>query len=316
MLSTVILFSCGNDDDNTVAPEVLRDYATQYNTDLALIETFLNENYVENPGLSDNEPIKISKIPAGNPGAVVKLKDDLRLRDRPVFMHGITYKLYYLDLRNGEKTKETPTRVDEILVGYDGQYLQAESNPTQFEYVQFPSQYIALDRVVMGWTEVFPYFKPGNTTSVDGQPTVYSDYGAGVIFIPSGLGYYNVLVEIGRGSGKYIPSYVPLMFTFKLYDMKRADHDGDGIKSFNEDLDDDGYFSNDDSDGDFIQNYRDVDDDNDAFLTKNEILIPGSSPAAYYPYNPTSEQPLGVPNCSGDFTTPERIRKYLDRACH
>ena len=48
--------------------------------------------------------------------------------------------------------------------------------------------------------------------------------GAGVMFLPSGLAYFN-------GASGSIPSYSPLIFSFKLYAIKRADQDGDGILS-------------------------------------------------------------------------------------
>jgi hypothetical protein len=49
------------------------------------------------------------------------------------------------------------------------------------------------------------------------------------MFIPSGLGYY------AAGSAS-IPSYSPLVFSFKLFELQRLDQDGDGIPSYLEDL--------------------------------------------------------------------------------
>ncbi|TYB79065.1 DUF6252 family protein [Bizionia myxarmorum] len=48
------------------------------------------------------------------------------------------------------------------------------------------------------------------------------------------------------------------------------DDDGDGILSINEDLDEDGDPTNDNTDGDGFANYLDDDDDNDSLLTVNE----------------------------------------------
>jgi hypothetical protein len=64
------------------------------------------------------------------------------------------------------------------------------------------------------------------------EPLLYN--GAGVMFIPSGLAYYST------GSGS-IPTYVPLIFKFKLFAISRLDQDGDGIPSYLEDLNGDGY---------------------------------------------------------------------------
>jgi hypothetical protein len=55
-----------------------------------------------------------------------------------------------------------------------------------------------------------------------------------------------------------VPSYSPLVFSFKLFELQRLDQDGDGIPSYLEDLDGDGYsrvlatgvLNPDDTDGD------------------------------------------------------------------
>ena len=102
------------------------------------------------------------------------------------------------------------------------------------------------------------------------------------MFLPSGLAYF----QNGPGS---IPSYAPLVFSFKLYEIQRLDTDGDGILNYQEDLDDDDYMYDyrnlinyptfpedkiryaDDTDKDGIPNFLDVDDDGDGYITKLEI---------------------------------------------
>ena len=116
------------------------------------------------------------------------------------------------------------------------------------------------------------------------------------MFLPSGLAYYNAATAT-------IPSYSPLVFSFKLYDLKRADQDGDGVLSIDEDLNHDGDFTNDDTDGDGIQNYLDIDDDGDGALTKNEIKINGVTPTSYDL----------IQDCSGTTTG---TKKHLDKTCH
>jgi hypothetical protein len=85
----------------------------------------------------------------------------------------------------------------------------------------------------------------------------FSNFGSGVMFLPSGLAYYNQIPSA------LIPSYSPLIFSFKLKSQKSRDHDRDGILSKYEvnptianqkpkDYD---------SDGDGIPNYYDIDDD-------------------------------------------------------
>src|SRR5690606_31183066 len=74
-----------------------------------------------------------------------------------------------------------------------------------------------------------------------------------------------------------------LIFKFELLQMFQNDHDGDGIPSYLEDLNEDGEFTvnyenrndpnDDDTDGDYNPDYADLDDDGDGILTKDEIEI-------------------------------------------
>jgi hypothetical protein len=84
------------------------------------------------------------------------------------------------------------------------------------------------------------------------------------MFIPSG--WVIMLPEV--------PSYSPLVFSFKLFELQRLDQDGDGIPSYLEDLDGmviecNWSLNPDDTDGDGIPNFLDVDDDGDGYGTKN-----------------------------------------------
>ena len=87
------------------------------------------------------------------------------------------------------------------------------------------------------------FFAPGNYTQNTNGSIDFSDYGQGLIFIPSGLGYF------GNAQAS-IPAYSPLIFSLNVYTTNQADHDADGILSFNEDVDGDGNPFNDDTDGD------------------------------------------------------------------
>jgi hypothetical protein len=82
--------------------------------------------------------------------------------------------------------------VDGVLASYRGLLEQTiESNvsslsASQFE-VKYPQQ-ISLFSIA-GWSETFPQFKTGSySTREDG--TISYNFGAGIMFIPSGLGYY------------------------------------------------------------------------------------------------------------------------------
>ena len=80
---------------------------------------------------------------------------------------------------------------------------------------------------------------------------VFSNYGQGAIFMPSGLVYF------GNPSGG-IPAYSPIIFKIGLYLVKKTDHDGDGILTADE-FDSDGDGVVDDTDGDGLADYLDSD---------------------------------------------------------
>ena len=73
--------------------------------------------------------------------------------------------------------------------------------------------------------------------------------------------------------------YSPLIFQINLHTLNSTDHDADGILTIDEDLNGDNIFSNDDTDGDSIPNYRDRDDDGDGILTKDEYDQDGDGEA-------------------------------------
>ena len=215
------------------------------------------------------------------------------LESRPVFLHGIEYTIKYLVLREGNGT--APTNTDSVLASYSGSYLKQTTtdnvstvSATSFEEVKNPSGFFSLLSVIRGWSEIFPKFKTGSYSANSNGTISYTDFGAGVMFIPSGLAYFN------SPSGT-IPLYSPLVFGFKLYEISRDDTDGDGVPNKSEDLNNDDYlysFRNtilyptfpedgiryaDDTDKDGIPNYLDTDDDGDGYTTKFEISK-GSDP--------------------------------------
>ena len=327
LVATLSLFSCSKNDSTVVEP--LREYSVQYTTDLATIEEYLKTTYItvtNHAGFTDDQDVTFTKIPSGGTQSSVwsylNSASFPKLLTRDVNLHGIIYKVYYLVLREG--TGEKPTNVDGVLASYRGDYLTqvaattttaASLTATQFEESKYPQSFFSLTNTIVGWSEIFPQFKKGTyTTNVDGTVS-YAGFGAGVMFLPSGLGYY------ASGSGS-IPSYTPLVFSFKLYEIQRLDQDADGIPSYLEDLNADGYvydFRNtisypttpttniDDTDGDGVPNFYDVDDDGDNYTTKLEIK--NTTTGLAYPF-------VSIPDCSGNTTTTTRVKKHLDKNCH
>ncbi len=329
LFCSAIIFSCNKADSADSVP--LRDFEEQRDADNAMIEEFLNTHYLDviNSAGYDDQDVTFTKIPEGGtqPSIMSWLNRDVypKLLFKEVELDDITYKVYYLKLREDYSEGVAPSRVDAVKVAYKGVYLyyDDENNNVlttkQFEYNPYPDNFFVLTSVIRAWTEIVPFFKTGTKTVVEGQPALYSQFGAGVMFVPSGLGYFNQ-AQVN------IPSYSPLIFNFKLYDMTRMDQDGDGILSIYEDINGDGIFK-DDTDGDGVYDYLDPDDDNDGYYTKTEIKRPTTETGGYtiyYPYNGAAEdnpntaydERQGIPDCSGDFTTSTRLRKHLNKNCH
>ncbi|OUD36113.1 FKBP-type peptidyl-prolyl cis-trans isomerase [Flavobacterium sp. FPG59] len=316
LITTVSLFSCSKDEAATLSPP--REFAVQYATDLADIEEYLKTYYIE-----DTNPdvvTKISKIPTGGnqPSIWSYLNSSTfpKLLSRNVLRNGVTYKLYYVVLRAG--TGVSPTSSDAVLTAYRGEYLfrntSAGANTltaTFFEESSNPQTFFNLTSTITGWGQSFPEFKTGTYTSNPDGTVSYSDFGAGILFIPSGLGYY----AQGQNS---IPAYAPLVFGIKLYEINRLDSDNDGIADYLEDLDGDGYMTNysntttyptppaddiryaDDTDKDGIPNFQDTDDDGDGVSTRTEITVNGK----LIPF-------ADIPSCDGNTTNPARIKRHL-----
>jgi hypothetical protein len=315
-----VLFSC--DKNNSDADyELLHDYGVQYAYDLGIIQDYLKTHYIvsitDAAGTPEDQDIKFGLITPENPQQ--SLWDSPMLDSIEVERNSMTYTIYYLKQRMGDPAGKSPSRADNVMVAYDGAYLKYISekdtistdpleltpdNVTKlrtyrFDYSLFPNFYFALDEVIQGWSEVLPLFKSGVLTDGGpGTPATYTNFGAGVMFIPSGLGYYNV-------AGATLPAYAQLMFKFKLYDVRDSDPDGDGIFSNDEDLNHNGIFTDDDTDGDGIYNYRDTDDDGDGHLTRNEIK---NASGELYTFDL-------IPDCSGNNSNPDRIKRYLDFSC-
>lgn len=363
LIATVVSISSCNKDDNNADVTPPKPFAEQYPIDIATIESYLKANYitvVNNPGAENDQDITIAKLDAGHPTSIWDQKE-YSLLSRDVKLHGITYKLYYLILRQG--TGESPCNVDGVFTAYKGEYLSSETvssvttvKSTLFQEVKSPNSILDLYITVRGWKEIFPQLKCGTNKSNSDGTVSYNDFGAAVMFIPSGLGYYNRV----QGS---IPAYSPLVFNVKLYSILRIDGEyaivngqqfstPDGVKSFQEDIDGDGYMwikselqegvtvNPDDTDGDGVPDFLDRDDDGDDYATQGEIKDENGK---YYPYNGASVDDPSTPNINEtygiprkfslkypnlpqsdtnpreskpeDFTDSNRLRRYLDRTC-
>jgi hypothetical protein len=323
--AVVTISSCNKDNNDDVPATPPKAYAEQYPIDSLAINNYLKTNYiseiVNHPGFPDDQDVTIKKITdvATQPSLWSYLNNVTlpRLTSRKVVVGEVTYKIYTLVIREGIKGGPTtsggeyPCSVDAVFSGYKGTLLDGtvfdSSNDGQKQYNL--DGFAAHDggiRVIRGWTECFPQFKTGWVTSnVDGTIR-YNDFGVGVMFLPSAFGYYN-------DAKTDIPAYSPLVFSIKLYALKRFDHDSDGIPSFQEDIDGDRYLNilasgvanPDDTDKDGAPDFLDFDDDGDNYATRGEIK---DKDGKNYEFDK-------IPDCSGNQTDAGRLKRHLDKNC-
>lgn len=322
----VSFVSCKKDDapDSTI---VLRDRQEVYVENIAQIEDYLKENFID-----VDDDFKVKPITDANtqtsiwddatyPLEFITVKNDVRSSN---FTDGastdvVDYKLYYVKLNEGGGS--FPTAVDSVFTAYKGWDLENEifDQNNQGIWFTYP-QTTQFDPIsISGFRQILRKIKTQASSYVDTNGVVvHEDFGNIIVFIPSGLGYFNSSI-----SGK---TYNPIAFQIKLFSKKENDHDRDRVLSNNEDLNGDGDYYNDDTDGDKIPDFLDVDDDGDGVVTKSEIKKPVGEAGilAYYPFNPIEDNPLtpedetelkGIPSCANDYTSPTRLRKHLDNSC-
>ncbi len=334
-LTLIVVFASCTTDNKTATIIPPREYPVQYLADLDSIDKYIDTHYMT---VDSDYNVTFTKIPVGGTQPSIRLQTSYPLLNISVNNedHNVDYKVYYIKLREG--SGDNPSGVDSVYVSYKGNLI----NDSQFDYAPNPV-WFPLQTVVPGWAEIIPLFKTGTyDATVNENPVAFDNYGAGILFLPSGLGYYNAVPS------SVITPYSPLIFSFKLRKLRYRDHDRDGILSKDEvDPAVIGQKPIDyDSDGDGFANMYDVDDDDDHFLTRNErkrpyILENGVLKSnGYYPYNgaavddpltPNIDERQGMPRkfsgpidavtqlptpLPSDFTDPTRMRRHLDKTSY
>lgn len=288
--ASILLTSCKNDDDAAVITPP-RDYAEVYSEDIIKIEEYLRSHTLTVTRNGDDVASVIFDSLTSN-GISIMDQTEYPLQYKIVRKHGIDYKLYYLKLDTKGDTEidgKKPSGADQVLATYEGRTLKNEVFDSNTRGASFD-----LTSVISGWQLIIPEFRSGdNAINPDGTLN-FSNYGSGVMFVPSGLAYFN-------SSSTGISSYSCLIFTFNLHQVFYLDHDNDGIPSRYEfGYDTDGNLIDTDADG--IADYIDYDDDNDGYLTKEEIKINGVVPDF-----------ADILSCNGTTTG---TKKHLDATCH
>ncbi len=275
ILLTVVLYACNNDDDVALVAVEIRDRAEQQVTDDAQLVEYLKTHFftpvdvdLNNDGMIDYQTASLDTIAGDNVGET-SIMDSGKLITKEVTFADVKYKLYVLNIDSGRIDKHKPTFADSTLVTYRGELLYTSTSV--FDSAVTPV-WFDLTTVVSGFREAMVDFGEASTIDVDMVDGTFTASGFGhlVVFIPSGLGYFE-----SPPQGSSIPAYAPLIFNIQLYKVNESDHDRDGLPSYLEDLDNDRIVrdSGDNTDGDQFSNFDDADDDNDGVLTRDEITI-------------------------------------------
>ncbi|TJY32171.1 FKBP-type peptidyl-prolyl cis-trans isomerase [Pontimicrobium aquaticum] len=268
LFSVSLMFNACNkseDDDDPTPPDNTVDRAEQQIIDndslLGYFEThYYNSGFfVNNPNASMNDLV-ITKLEEGEtvPEGHVLLKDSLSHMRKTTIFSDTDYEFYVLELNPG--AGEKPNFTDTVRLNYSGNLLDesvfdGSVNPVDFD----------LTGLIRGWALAIPEFGVAESFTENGDGTVsYYNSGVGVMFLPSGLGYFS-------GISPGIPEYSPLIFRFEVFQNTVNDHDGDGVPSYVEDLNDNKNVADDDTNDNTVANYIDPDDDGDGILTINEL---------------------------------------------
>ena len=265
-----MLMSCEEDDDPTITfveedrdeqqakdNDSIVDYLSTHYYNSSFFETGTNHKYTD---------IVITELEEGEtvPSGHTLLIDAV---GEPLTTTYIETDYEYYILRLNQGGGKSPNFTDIVRVRYEGSSIE---DSEVFESTISPSDqplvgngFNSFDRI-RGWQLVMPSFNTAVDFNFDNGVVNYNNYGLGVMFLPSGLGFFS---GISTGS-----SYDNLIFKFELLQYEEVDHDGDGIPSYLEDLNGDLNIRDDDTDEDEFPNYIDLDDDGDDVLTFDELM--------------------------------------------
>tara|TARA_B100001769_G_scaffold45123_1_gene31796 strand:- start:87 stop:1067 length:981 start_codon:yes stop_codon:yes gene_type:complete len=300
-------FSCGDDDDDGVIEVPEADRTEQQVIDNDSLVTFLQSHYVDASLLTNNSiillnEIEINQLPEDgelpNPNQNSLLIDMVETLTTTYF--DVEYEYYILKINQGG-SENSPNFSDKVRVSYEGTLMDdtvfdSSSTPVDFD----------LTSTIAGWGRVLPEYNNAEDFVINSDGTVtYNNPGIGIMFLPSGLGYYSA----AAGS---VPVYSNLIFKFKVFQSEVNDHDFDNVPSHLEDLNGDYDLTNDDTDEDTFADFVDSDDDNDGTLTIDEDLEPDSDLTVDRDGDGDPTNDIGDGDPTNDDTDGDGIPNYLD----
>jgi len=300
-------FSCGDDDDDGVIQVPEADRTEQQVIDNDSLVTFLQSHYVDASLLTNNSTILLNEIEINqlpedgelpNPNQNSLLIDMVETLTTTYF--DVEYEYYILKINQGG-SENSPNFSDKVRVSYEGTLMDdtvfdSSSTPVDFD----------LTSTIAGWGRVLPEYNNAEDFLINSDGTVtYNNPGIGIMFLPSGLGYYSA----AAGS---VPVYSNLIFKFKVFQSELNDHDFDNVPSHLEDLNADYDLTNDDTDEDTFADFVDSDDDNDGTLTIDEDLEPDSDLTVDRDGDGDPTNDIGDGDPTNDDSDGDGIPNYLD----
>ena len=278
---SMVVLSCNKDDeDPEPEPVPIRDRQEVYDENIVEIVEYLEnhfynyEEFEQNPIYSDLSVMPYNITPNDTFEVVFDTiegtnSDKTPLMDQVVSKQvsdseGIEYTLYYLVVREG--LGGVIHSIDRVFANYKGLLIDGTLFDSAVSAVPFDLTAVGtVGGVVDGFREGIIEFKAREGYSENGDGTVTShNQGIGVVFVPSGLGYFSQ-------TQAEIPAYSNLIFTFGTEKRALLDHDSDTVFSYLEDLNGNEDYFDDDTDGDNLANFVDVDDDGDGTLSVDEV---------------------------------------------
>ena len=309
LLIAVLLigYSCGDDDDDGLVEVPEADRTEQQVIDNDSLVNFLQTHYIDESLLMNNSEvsfndIEITELPDDgelpNPDDNTLLIDLVEVLTTTYF--DAEYEYYILKINQGG-AENSPNFSDKVRVSYEGTLM----DDTVFDSSVTPVDF-DLTSTIAGWGRVLPEFNnaEGFTINSDGTVT-YNNPGIGVMFLPSGLGYFSAAAGT-------VPVYSNLIFKFKVFQSEVNDHDFDNVPSHLEDINGDYDLTNDNSDDDTFADFVDSDDDNDGTLTIDEDLEPDSDLTVDRDGDGDPTNDIGDGDPTNDDTDGDGIPNYLD----
>ncbi|PWK18024.1 FKBP-type peptidyl-prolyl cis-trans isomerase [Xanthomarina spongicola] len=278
---SLVVLSCKKDDeDPEPEPVPIRDRQEVYDENIVEIEEYLEthfynyEEFEQNPTYSDLSIMPYNVTPNDTFEIVFDTISGVNSDKTPLMnqvtskevtdSEGIVYTLYYLVVREGLGGTIHP--IDRVFADYKGLLIDGTLFDSAVSAVPFDLTAVGNARgVVDGFRESIIEFKAREGFSENGDGTITNhNHGIGAVFVPSGLGYFSQTQAT-------VPAYSNLIFTYSSQKRTLLDHDNDTVFSYLEDLNGNEDYFDDDTDGDSLANFVDVDDDGDGTLTKDEV---------------------------------------------